>query len=923
MKKLFPLFLIALIVCWSSAFADRIPTMSSADVSYMPGENTSGITSEGGDIPILEAVTDGSADVAPFRSGSHLPVITDYHDSVYCFTLDTLVDTQFLGVEFDGTYFWITGGNTALDPNKLYKYDAAGNLISTYDQNSSAGWGWRDLAFDGTYLYGSDDTIIDQIDPATGLPTGVTITGPSNPCRALAYDPATDHFWTANFSSDIWEFSRDGTVNNIFGNTKSIYGMAWDDLSTDGPWLWVFSQDGTPGMEISQFDPDAGVYTGVSFQGSLPTGYTGGIAGGACFVNWGTNIEALFVLGQGTPTDFVYGYDMFPIGAILGACCVGDQCVATNTQAECDVLQGDWYIGEDCNTFQCPAPGPQCPPGSIFDQIPHDPTAVWSAATSDAGFQPENYAVFENFSVTGEICDIHWWGFSLEYNLGWYVCSGEAMAFDVIFYPDVGGMPDTLNPTCIYANATPIMTNTGILYSGTYPLWRFDLVLNPCCNLTSGWVMIQGVSTGSPDCRFLWISSPTGDGDSYQRSGGVMGLTGYDRALCLTGQYVPEFGACCDDFSGSCTDNVEIINCPSPLRFQANTLCADLQPPCGILGACCVNDQCVATNTQAECDVLQGDWYEGENCANFTCPQMPTTCDDPDVVYTNGDQVTYVSAYNVSQCDIAYPFQFATADDFILSGTDSVDITSVVTWTWHWNGNVNGPGDYDALNVVIYENDDVSYPGTNMPAGEPVDGDPDCAHIENLPNGIVYMATLTPGSFNFILEDPTEFLYRLEIPVSVRLAPNVKYWLEVQPEMQFGLAGQVATRNSTLQTGDYCMRFAPMFGYDPWTTQDDSVDMAFCLLSGAGGGGCDYVDGDVNGSSNFNGLDVTYGVNFFKYGSPAPQCSPDCPPCAGWHYCGDVNSSCNYNGLDITYSVNYFKYGSPGPVPCGDCPPNP
>jgi hypothetical protein len=86
-------------------------------------------------------------------------------------------------------------------------------------------------------------------------------------------------------------------------------------------------------------------------------------------------------------------------------------------------------------------------------------------------------------------------------------------------------------------------------------------------------------------------------------------------------------------------------------------------------------------------------------------------------------------------------------------------------------------------------------------------------------------------------------------------------------------------------------------------------------------GGCDYELGDVNGSDTYNGLDITYGVNFFKYGSPEPQCDPNCPPCQGWHYCGDVNSSCTYNGLDITYGVNYFKYGSPAPVPCADCPP--
>jgi hypothetical protein len=85
---------------------------------------------------------------------------------------------------------------------------------------------------------------------------------------------------------------------------------------------------------------------------------------------------------------------------------------------------------------------------------------------------------------------------------------------------------------------------------------------------------------------------------------------------------------------------------------------------------------------------------------------------------------------------------------------------------------------------------------------------------------------------------------------------------------------------------------------------------------------CDYVVGDVNGSDSYNGLDITYGVNFFKGGS-----NPVCPfgscsisPCDSFFYCGDVNGSCSYNGLDITYGVNYFKGGT-DPIPCPNCPP--
>ncbi|UCE66827.1 MAG: hypothetical protein JSU85_02115 [Candidatus Zixiibacteriota bacterium] len=102
-------------------------------------------------------------------------------------------------------------------------------------------------------------------------------------------------------------------------------------------------------------------------------------------------------------------------------------------------------------------------------------------------------------------------------------------------------------------------------------------------------------------------------------------------------------------------------------------------------------------------------------------------------------------------------------------------------------------------------------------------------------------------------------------------------------------------------------------GYD-WNRYLNCDDHP-CVLAG-----CPYVPGDVNGSNNYNGLDITYGVAYFKGGN-APLC-PECPipDCNTWHYCGDVNGSCNYNGLDITYGVAYFK-GGPGPIYCADCPP--
>jgi hypothetical protein len=91
------------------------------------------------------------------------------------------------------------------------------------------------------------------------------------------------------------------------------------------------------------------------------------------------------------------------------------------------------------------------------------------------------------------------------------------------------------------------------------------------------------------------------------------------------------------------------------------------------------------------------------------------------------------------------------------------------------------------------------------------------------------------------------------------------------------------------------------------------------LLTLSCGPRCDYIPGDANGSNTFNGLDVTYGVSYFKGGLP-PSYTCECTTGHSWYVAGDVNASCSFNGLDVTYAVSYFK-GGPGPSPCADCPP--
>jgi hypothetical protein len=242
-------------------------------------------------------------------------VICAFGDSIFGFgTQVPTDDDQCLGVEFDGTYFYITGGGgtTHQDPNKVHVFDRNGSLVGTVNQPTAAGWGWRDIAYDGNHLYSSDGPNVDEwyISGLPGSPALNSVgsfSGPCNPNRALAYDPATDHFWTANWASNIYEFTRAGTVIGNWPNSRSAYGMAWDDVSPDGPWLWVFSQDGSPLLLVSKYDPINHSYTDVTFYASLEAG---AMAGGAAFSDqWDPSLGVLFCAIQGN-LDRVVGIEI-------------------------------------------------------------------------------------------------------------------------------------------------------------------------------------------------------------------------------------------------------------------------------------------------------------------------------------------------------------------------------------------------------------------------------------------------------------------------------------------------------------------------------------------------------------------------------------------------------------------------------------
>jgi hypothetical protein len=90
-------------------------------------------------------------------------------------------------------------------------------------------------------------------------------------------------------------------------------------------------------------------------------------------------------------------------------------------------------------------------------------------------------------------------------------------------------------------------------------------------------------------------------------------------------------------------------------------------------------------------------------------------------------------------------------------------------------------------------------------------------------------------------------------------------------------------------------------------------------------GGCDYIPGDMNDDGAANGIDVVFGVSFFKGGLVPPvDCGSPVGPCSQsspFYAAGDVNGNCFFNGIDVTFFVSYLKGGPPSLLYCPDCPP--
>jgi len=215
----------------------------------------------------------------------------------------TALGSALAGVAWTGTEFWCAEWNTA----NIYVADANGNASTPASFTISGVTGTRSITTDGTHMYiGANTSSIYQIDIVTKTLVSTINTSVAN-CRYLTYDPTLDAgnggFWTGAYGSDIVSVSMTGTtlstITSATHGLTGIYGLAFDNYSMGGPFLWAFDQGAAGGAaDIIQLTI-LGTPTGISHDATT-LGAGGGMAGGLFICNnYQTGTNSIIGISQG------------------------------------------------------------------------------------------------------------------------------------------------------------------------------------------------------------------------------------------------------------------------------------------------------------------------------------------------------------------------------------------------------------------------------------------------------------------------------------------------------------------------------------------------------------------------------------------------------------------------------------------------
>ncbi len=158
---------------------------------------------------------------------------------------DTVEDLRIEGVLFAQEMFFLSGANEAanVDDNLIYKLDRDGALIDTFLQTGSSRYGYKDMDWDGEYIWavGQDSvyalTTWGEVAIRWALPM-------QNPAPYIAYNSDDGILYISGTTSNIFRFDRDG--NRLEGDLDNLelktYGLSYWPEDPDGHNLYILNK---------------------------------------------------------------------------------------------------------------------------------------------------------------------------------------------------------------------------------------------------------------------------------------------------------------------------------------------------------------------------------------------------------------------------------------------------------------------------------------------------------------------------------------------------------------------------------------------------------------------------------------------------------------------------------------------------------
>lgn len=144
-------------------------------------------------------------------------------------------------VAFDGENYYTASWYYM---GKYFKYDKEGNFIEEFSVPEMY-YKINDLAFDGKYFYGSDDSnrlfVLDLRNKR--LVNEIVVSEePALKITHCCYDPRNDQFWVGGYNT-LGRIDREGNVKvnfrTISNETEvSTFGSAFDNITPGGPYIW-------------------------------------------------------------------------------------------------------------------------------------------------------------------------------------------------------------------------------------------------------------------------------------------------------------------------------------------------------------------------------------------------------------------------------------------------------------------------------------------------------------------------------------------------------------------------------------------------------------------------------------------------------------------------------------------------------------